>query len=116
LRKSEIIDRGSNSLTRVGVEGDDFIVHRRFFDDGALDTNRKIRNEIEHAKMKLGLHDNADVLGSFSVPSLDQWNLYRKNNPDVYALLHSKQEHERRRGLLRVYADRPEWFLTKRAI
>jgi len=110
----DVIDVGSNSVSKARSEDGRFYIETTFYDDAALQRNSEIRKAGFTEKMTLGLHDNADVRGSFSVPSVEQWNLYRKNNPEVYALLHSKLEHERMRGLKKIYTCHPEWFLNQR--
>ena len=115
LKDAEVLDVGTNSVQRGVVEDGRFHVHTTYYDDPVLELNKHLRDNDYLGKAKFSLHDNADVLGHFQVPSAEQWSVYQRNNPDVVALLFSKEhEHERRAGLKRVHDDHPEWFTQRR--
>ena len=114
FRKSDVFDVGSNSLTQGRSENGLFHVHTRYFDDVALQRNRDIAASGMLERSKLGLHDNEDMRGVISCPSVEQWNQFKKKNPDVYALLTSKQEHDRVRAVQLIDILHPDWVIYSR--
>lgn len=111
---NDIIHVGENSIARARSEDGKFYVHTTFYDDKSLDRNAQLRNNRAIEKMKLSLHEGEDVRGIVSCPSVEQWNLFKKQYPSTYALLKSSHEFERIRGLKEVSLIYPAWIVQLR--
>jgi hypothetical protein len=114
-----VIDVGSNSVTTAQLDGNKLYVHTKFYDDLALAKNRKIQNSGALDKAKLGLHDDEDIRLVVSCPSHEQWSLFKRKHPDVYALLTTRggsvdADQSRMKGALQLSLLEPEWVIQTR--
>jgi len=110
----DVIDVGSNSVTRARSEDGLFYVHTVFNDDKALAQNRKIEGSGMLDKGKLGLHDDEDIRMVISCPSTEQWMLFKKKHPETYKLIKSTIEHERMKGARQLMLLHPAWVCYSR--
>ena len=109
-----IIAVGSNSVTRATLDGKRLNVHTTFEDDASLAQNRRIQDSGLLDKHRLGLHDDADTRAVFSCPSVNQWNLFKRDHPDTYKLLISRNETERMNGARQLSILKPSWVIQSR--
>lgn len=111
---SEIITNTNEKRVRAKSEDGKFYVETIFMDDKALDQNSRIRNSGMLDKGKLGLHDNEDIRAVISCPTVEQWNLFKKNNPITYSLIKSPEEHMRMKGIAALSKLEPAWVVYTR--
>jgi len=116
---SDIIDRGTNSVTRAKTEDGKLYVHTHFADDKSLDQNERIRSSGMLDKHKLGLHDNEDTRMIISCPSNEQWAVSQRLYPDVHALLQTRGQEvqddlDRMKGARQLSILFPEWVVMSR--
>ena len=111
----DIINVGANSITRFyRNDKETMLKDTTFYDDGSLDQNSRIRSDGMLEKGNLGLHDHANYRMVFSIPSVEQYNHYKLENPEDYKLLMSKDETERMRGAKRLQLLHPQWVVMER--
>ena len=111
----DIINVGANSVTRFyRNDSDTMLKDTTFYDDKSLDQNARIRSDGMLEKGTLGLHDDASYRMVFSIPSVEQYNHWKYQNPEDYNLLMSKTEHERMRGAKRLQILHPDWVVMER--
>ena len=101
-------------IQRVVREDGKLYHHTRFEDDAALAKARKLADSGLIDKMALGLHDDADVRMVINCPTTEQWNIWKKENPEDYRLLTSRLEHERLQGARRLSLMHPAWVIQSR--
>jgi hypothetical protein len=111
---SDVICYGSNSKTIGKSEDGKFYVQTTFYDDAALHRNNDIRLSGMLNKGKLGLHDNEDIRGVISCPSVEQWNIFKKKHKPTMDLLNSKDESTRMKGFKQVEILEPNWVVYSR--
>ena len=115
FNKKDIVDFGGNAVTKlVRTDADTLVKHTEFFDDASLIRNEQIRKSKMLERGTLGLHENADYRMVISVPSQDQYDLWKAKNPGDYELLMSKNLDERLRGAKRLQFTHPQWVLYDR--
>jgi len=106
---------GSNSVTLEGMQNGEYYAHTTFYDDDALEKNNKIRTSGMLDKGKLGLHDDEDIRFAISVPSVLQWNMFKKKHLETYKLLTSKNsETDRMKGARQLQILEPAWVVFDR--
>ena len=103
-----------NGVRQHVTEGGVLYAKTTFHDDAALDINTNIRNSKMLEKAKLGLHDGEDVRLVISCPDTLQWMYWKRDNPDIYAMLHSKDEAERMRAAKLIQIMQPSWVVQHR--
>lgn len=99
---------------RVKREGGKLYHQTTFHDDKTLAHNRRLADSGFLDKSELGLHDDADIRMVISCPSVEQWTLFKDQNPEVYKLLTSTNEHERIKGARQISLLKPEWIIHTR--
>lgn len=114
LKDADLLEVGPGFVQRGLVEDGKYYVHHRFHDDASLARNQQLRNSRHIEKARLGLHDNEDIRGWLSVPTLKQWNLFCKAHPDIYSKLKSRLEHERMTAMSFIKRMHPEWVVQSR--
>lgn len=111
----EIIGRtGTNGFEKVCIEDGILYGHTEFYDKGTLTQNERIRRSGMLDKGSLGLHDNADLRMTISCPSVTQWNYFKKDYPDVYKLLMSRDSQQRMSGAKQLQILEPSWVVQSR--
>jgi len=78
---TDIIDKSSNSLTRLFRNDKDTMIEQTtFYDDKALAQNQRIRDSgmLHNGVSRLHDKDGSDYRAVISCPSVDQWELFKK--------------------------------------
>ena len=112
---SNVISVDGNAVTTGKSEDGRFYVTQKFYDEGSLRRNHELRKAGVLNRGKLGLHDNEDIRYAISVPSADQWQLWKAANPDIYKLIKSPLEHDRMRGCKQLHILKPDWVIMSRS-
>lgn len=106
---------GTNAVRVEGFEDGKYHAKTTFFDDDALEHNKKIRNSGMLEKSALGLHDNADVRMAISCPSTTQWMYFKSKHYETYKLLTSQtSEEDRMKGARQLQLLHPDWVVFER--
>ena len=105
----------SNHHTRLITQDDTLFVHTVFDDDAAIKRNTMLRDADLLTRAKLGIHDDADIRFILSVPSVMQWNLWKKAHPEDAKHLFGKDDVLRIRAAHRLSIEHPEWVIQSRA-
>ena len=108
------LEHSGDHLTQTAVEDGTFYTHTTHYNDAALARNQRIRNSGILEKAKLQLHDNEDVRGVISCPSVLEWNIFNNEHPELKGLLNSTHEHERLKAMDIVSLHHPDWVLYTR--
>ena len=107
-------EAAENHVTNTKAEDGKLYIQTTYYDDEALARNDRIRNSGILDKAKLELHQNEDIRGVISCPSVDQWNQFNSQHPEVKELLDSPYEHERLKALDVISLHKPAWVLMQR--
>ncbi len=106
---------GTNAVTLEGFEDNKYYAKTTFYDDKALEQNKKIRNSGMLDDSKLGLHLDEDIRMAISIPSTLQWSIFCKKNADTYKLLTSStSESDRMKGARQLQILHPSWVVFDR--
>lgn len=105
---------GSNGIREYKFDGKDMHVKTTFHDDKSLDTNEDIRRSGMLEKAKLGLHDDEDIRFTISCPSTLQWMYFKRDYPEIYEMLVSKDEALRMEAAKKIQILNPLWVCYHR--
>lgn len=108
------LSHAENHVSTLHKEDGIHYVHTQFHDDEALEKIRRLRDSEILQKAKLGLHEGEDLRAAFSFPSVMQFNLFKKKNPEIWALINSPSETERIRGSGKLAILHPEYVVQQR--
>lgn len=104
--------RTSHVISDAHVDGVHYIQTVEH-DDEALAQNARIRSaELLRQGAKNPLMDGGIVEYAFSIPSTYQWARWKKEHPDIAALLFSASDEERRQGARMLAIQHPEWVTS----
>ena len=109
-----LIDQGPGYRQTVKKEGDLHVFKTQYFDKESLAINDRIRKSGMLNKAELGLHDDADIRMAISFPSVVLFSAFKKKHPDIYEMLHSKDEAVRMRGAKQLQLVHPEYCVYDR--
>ena len=104
----------SGHKTRLITQDDTLFVHTVFDDDEALKRTKALRDSELLNRSKLSIHDGADNRFVFSCPSVFQWNLWKKKNPEDAKHLFGKDEQLRISAAHRLSIEHPDWVVMAR--
>tara|TARA_R110000868_G_scaffold364240_2_gene627101 strand:+ start:1195 stop:1515 length:321 start_codon:yes stop_codon:yes gene_type:complete len=104
----------SNHVTHIKTEDGNLYANTIFYDDAANEKTKRLRESELLSRAKLSVHEDEDIRFSFSIPSVFQYNLFTRDNPETFKLMQSKVEHERMRGAKQFQLLHPEWCISAR--
>lgn len=85
-----------------------------FHDDAALQRNKDIADSGMLEKGTLGIHDDADFRAVISCPSVFQWNLFKRDYPDLMEAIEHGPEQAMRSAIKRLSILHPGWVVYDR--
>ena len=88
-------------------------VRRTYFDDEALEKNKRARLE---GKVKTGnrfdLHEGAELIYAFSIPSSKAWVDFQASHPGIVQRLRSNDQIIREKAAATLRQLKPEWVVA----
>jgi len=117
MKFNDIVDYGSNSITRFfRNDKDTMLKQTTFYDDKALALNDKIRKSgiLENHTSNIFDEHAHDTRALISCPSVEQWELFKKQEPEVMKNLYSKDRDERMSAVKAIGLLHPSWLVYYR--
>ena len=108
-----IVEKDPMQVVKRKVEdGRLYIETTSLLSDGVNESNQKLRSAraIERGSAAPFHPDGAEVIYLMQAPEVD-WRWWRRQNPDQYREIHSKDRIIRERAVAKLRAEKPHWFV-----
>jgi hypothetical protein len=115
MSRGKLMWRTPTSETTIHVDAhnpDRAVIRSREYDKHFLERNKRIRLEGLMKKGQRLPFDGSEVRYAFSIPPVQHARL-RRTDPDIIAMLDSKDIEENLKGAQRLAMLHPEWLITE---